>query len=1079
MASDYNEITKYNEEQLGKDTASRKSQVNMYSDFSHFVYEILQNADDYGASMVSFILDEAKLTIDHDGSPFTEENVRAISYFGKSTSREDLVKTGRFGLGFKSVFAFTASPSIHSGQEDFKIYDLYRLKGLKKPPGVSPQTTRIILPFNHMDLEPDYVEVHVEKEKAFEKISKRLQKLDLTTLLFTRNILEIKWAVIARNGSTQGHYKRSDSETIKNNYTKNFCWFRKTEITDGQNNHVYLVYTSPVVWENDQHKPVDIAFYSDVNDSDIIIQSLKKPLFVLFPTTVETHMDFLINGPFRTPAHRETVAQEDEFNQFLIQKIGDLLCKAMVDIKSKGLFTVNFLNLLPIKTEYFPKDTMFYSIYEAVRHFCKNEEFLPTSDGSHVSAKNAKLARGADLITLLSSMQLQILYAASNELKWLSDVITHSMPALHKYLKDELLVEELTASSFAQKLSASFLSKQSDEWMIDFYKFVSNKPDLWKRSDSLLRKREIIRLENGNHVKPFTEDGNPYAYLPTSSATNFPTVKKSIVADNEALDFLKRLDIIEIDLFAELLEFILPKYAEKNVKIDLLTNIEDLRKVIAAKNAPQEADNKNNLNLCKIFLKKSGIQGLVELVDSQPEIFEKINPSDFLGIFLRKIELIQAVNNHTRKIAYKFMDDVYFKTPEMAVYFEDNENCWFINDEYPEDIISLFRQYKIPSEPRIQEKYADSEGHVIIKAWKGHHERGLDGFDPNFEVDGLEHAIHNCSHEKSRYIWNTIAINNYSQINGFIETASRQSYAGSKKKKVFSKFGKLLTNFAWLPDKKGFYHKPVDLFLDELSDEFEKNTPTAKGLSIALSMKQPENERYLESLTGGDPERTNLIKRIIAASDTELAKIKKIFPAELPSQPVPRFREGLRDLPRQQKGAIDNKNHENFPVKDTNRYMGRLGEEVESAVNNHQSKMQTISFKQIRKIPSNKDARVFLYSEYNGHCQISGTTFPKASKDINGNSNNYFQACSLLSYANAEYYNDAGNMLCVSADTMAKLKFANFEFIDSIDDAIELFKLNDGLDRKIIVKIRLSGEECAITWSQRHFMRLVALYDNA
>ncbi len=89
----------------------------MYSDFSHFVFELLQNADDYGATKVSFKLDCEELVIEHDGSPFTEENVRAISYFGKSTSRDDLVKTGRFGLGFKSVFAFTATPIIHSGDE--------------------------------------------------------------------------------------------------------------------------------------------------------------------------------------------------------------------------------------------------------------------------------------------------------------------------------------------------------------------------------------------------------------------------------------------------------------------------------------------------------------------------------------------------------------------------------------------------------------------------------------------------------------------------------------------------------------------------------------------------------------------------------------------------------------------------------------------------------------------------------------------------------------------------------------------------------------------------------------------------
>ena len=107
MPSDYEAITRYNKEQLGKDTASRKSQVNMYSDFSHFVFEILQNADDYGATHVTFKLSMDELLIEHNGIPFEEENVKAISYFGKGTSRDDLIKTGQFGLGFKSVFAFT------------------------------------------------------------------------------------------------------------------------------------------------------------------------------------------------------------------------------------------------------------------------------------------------------------------------------------------------------------------------------------------------------------------------------------------------------------------------------------------------------------------------------------------------------------------------------------------------------------------------------------------------------------------------------------------------------------------------------------------------------------------------------------------------------------------------------------------------------------------------------------------------------------------------------------------------------------------------------------------------------------
>jgi hypothetical protein len=33
----------------------------------------------------------------------------------------DLTAIGRFGIGFKSVYAFTDRPEIHSGAEDFAI----------------------------------------------------------------------------------------------------------------------------------------------------------------------------------------------------------------------------------------------------------------------------------------------------------------------------------------------------------------------------------------------------------------------------------------------------------------------------------------------------------------------------------------------------------------------------------------------------------------------------------------------------------------------------------------------------------------------------------------------------------------------------------------------------------------------------------------------------------------------------------------------------------------------------------------------------------------------------------------------
>ena len=156
MSSDYYAISLYNEEQLGKDRKSRMSQVAIYADPAHFIYELLQNADDAGATEIQFTLGASQLTIEHDGQLFSEHNVRAISYFGMG--RTEITKIGHFGLGFKSVFAYTASPCVHSGAESFEITNLYTVATAPYPVDLEQGRTRFVLPFDHATKKPDYIE---------------------------------------------------------------------------------------------------------------------------------------------------------------------------------------------------------------------------------------------------------------------------------------------------------------------------------------------------------------------------------------------------------------------------------------------------------------------------------------------------------------------------------------------------------------------------------------------------------------------------------------------------------------------------------------------------------------------------------------------------------------------------------------------------------------------------------------------------------------------------------------------------------------------------------------------------------
>ena len=371
MPSNYLAITEYNEHQLGQDTSSRKTQISMYSDPTHFVYEILQNADDYGATEVFFKLSKNELQIEHNGKPFLEENVKAITYFGQSTSRDDLVRTGRFGVGFKSVFSFTATPIIISGSEHFQIYGLYRVKEHPYPDRFPHSRTRIILPFNHEAKQPDYVEDLMPREEAYAKISTRLTTLNMNTLLFTRNVREIRWEI----GGRSGHYLRED-DTNGN--------ARRTTITDGEQLKKYLVFSRVPQWENQEYKAVEIVFGIDEKGQIILAKDF---LYVLFATTQETHLRFILNGPYRTNPARETISEDDPFNVHLVKETCELMKEVLPQLRERNLLTTQFLSVLPNRNNDELKD--FYApLFETIVETFHDQELVPTDDDQYASAAN-------------------------------------------------------------------------------------------------------------------------------------------------------------------------------------------------------------------------------------------------------------------------------------------------------------------------------------------------------------------------------------------------------------------------------------------------------------------------------------------------------------------------------------------------------------------------------------------------------------------------------------------------------------------------------------------------------------------
>lgn len=96
----------------------------MYSSKQRMIFELLQNADDsIFKKDVEFHIDATDnyLIIMHDGDPFNQKDVEAISSAAQSTKRADKKKTGYKGIGFKSVFTGNTEVWVKSGGFQFSF----------------------------------------------------------------------------------------------------------------------------------------------------------------------------------------------------------------------------------------------------------------------------------------------------------------------------------------------------------------------------------------------------------------------------------------------------------------------------------------------------------------------------------------------------------------------------------------------------------------------------------------------------------------------------------------------------------------------------------------------------------------------------------------------------------------------------------------------------------------------------------------------------------------------------------------------------------------------------------------------
>ena len=1036
MPSDYDRITADNIRRRGEefDDIGEFIAEQLYSDRTHFVYELIQNCEDAiqrrraaaGDSpfprSIAFNPFRDRLEVRHFGKPFDEPDVRGISDILKGTKRNDPTQIGKFGIGFKSVYSLTSSPEVHSGDEHFRI-----TRYIQPCPAQARQLadgeTLFMLPFNHKSVPAD---------EAFAEISKRLQSVGLRTLLFVRHLEKIVWTV---EDGPAGTYRRCEPEGQA----------RRVVLTSSGAEPAkedWLVFERPVrskTGSNDLR--VEVAYRlsrDEKTGAESVDHTRMYPLAIFFPTVITTGLGFQIQGPYVPTPPRDNIhtsGADGEWNRSLIQETATLVGGTLPILREMDLLSVRALEAMPIRP---PEDEMFRPIFDRVRETLKEQPLLPAHGGGFVAAMHAKVAESADLRDLLSQEQLRQLFGAGSEWKWLSEEITGD---LRSYLVKQLGVGEVTADSFARRFDERFIEAQPDEWVAEFYGFLT-KRDVWKKGEPL-RDKPFLRLESGRHVRPFGADGAPMAYLPPPEETDYEIVKRTIAAREQARQFLMRdLGLTKPDIVDEVMERILPRYEQGPTS--------------------PVSDEQHAANLNKIFAALK--------TDSQAKrqrLLDRLNATPF----------VRASNAATGDATFMQPDRVYMRTPELEVYFASDSDGWFLAEpaNHQPDPQPDWSSIGVETKPRPIE-IRSSLSWEEKRALRGNERSTGDIEDVDYDLDGLQHFLARFgggmeSGAMALVLWNFLLSHLQSSRYSFFRGRYRWRFYKERSASFDATVTKRLRATAWLPSGDGL-RKPSEVSLADLPDEFQRDDELASALGMRpLAVDRIAREAAL------DPRDVDLIRRY----PEEFARFRDgLLGSGREEDGPPQLMEQSGASPADFAGALKEafsrpSNRYQKPddsvspeaVTEPERYRERTDEEIEEA-RSREPRPDLRFQKAPRTVWESKDSdvRTFLLEQYGGCCQVCGDAFRRRDGQP------YFEGLYLVSRTGARWIDRPGNVLCLCATCCAKFQHGPVEADDMLSQ-IERFKaLRESGAGSASLRIRLCEQEATIRFTERHLIDL-------
>lgn len=853
----------------------KKGASDNYSDKAHFVYELLQNADDAGASSVTFHLCSDKLVFVHNGTrrftisnPKTESedkdrnrlgDVNSITAYHESTKSDDgLNSIGTFGIGFKAVYLYTREPIIYDGEINFAIEREMVPRVVDDDiPERGKGETAFVLPFNHPD---------VPASQAAKEIAAKLRGLSYP-LFFLNNLRDIYIQVDASRG-VQG-YDSIYSKKVVSLGKSGDIFQERVELShdfqkasDASSSETFIVFSRVI----SGGQRCSVGYLTDTEER---LTKCDRPVFCFFPTHVKTNLGFVVQAPFQLTNSREVIVAS-EHNVGLIDSLAKLAADSLVCLKglknSKGsrLLDDGILAILPMKQYgYCYRDddidddeslstVSFQPFYKCMRDKFLYEKIFPTRNG-YTDIVHAYWATTHEISELFDDSQLQMM-TGDKKARWVfcskpasNDDASSFVRGIVKVCVDDRALLQGIKSQFAAyaqssysgfgPISASFVESQSRKWLSKFYGWISET----QRKTEAAKKLPILLDDTGKACRAYDSEGRREIYLPAAfSLKGSHVVADWILKDENGSKLAKAFDLCppnEDDIVYR--SIVLPLEASKDDdEVDEIQLTQRLRYLFKwLKEMPRS--------------KKAAHRDLLDRL-SDCYIIPVCYPDGTGSFYGKPNETYLPVDPLT----------TYFAQTEVA-FFVDKERCAKILDSsWNSDVEAFLSDLGVATSLRFIEAELDwsevTSREDIPKDRSTYYQKWIEP-----RMDGLEKVLQSISenHDKKRSIalWKILS-SRANDLKGIFTGTYSYFFYNDRKKKFTSSSVTLLKEQPWLFDKKGEIKSPSNITVRELADVYESDTPAGKAVMSFLGIRTSNLETLVEngSLTDEDAKDIHL-----------------------------------------------------------------------------------------------------------------------------------------------------------------------------------------------------------------------------